>query len=131
MIIPGVDIDFFNFSAQADNYAVMLLSHTKTEKGISVLSKIGNFSELDADIPVSLYVDGKVFDARNVSTKPGEIASAYWDGIPLDTLMLECRIDTSDCLEADNTAFDAVNPADSRKIFLRERPIFLLKSSVL
>lgn len=118
MIIPGVDTDFFNFSAQADNYAVMLLSHTKTEKGISVLSKIGNFSELDADIPVSLYVDGKVFDARNVSTKPGEIVSVYWDGIPLDTLMLECRIDASDCLEADNTAFDVVNPADSRKILL-------------
>jgi Ca-activated chloride channel family protein len=130
MIIPGADTDFFNFSAQADNYAVMLLSHTKTKKGISALSRIGNFSELDADIPVSLYVDEKVFDARNVSAEPGEIVSVYWDGIPLDTLMLECRIDAKDCLEADNTAFDTVNPASSRKVLLAGGTNFFIEKAL-
>lgn len=114
--IPSVK--FYNFSRGGNNYAITLLSHTSTKNGITVLSKIANYSNQDANIPVSLYVDRKVFDARNVAVNKGETANVYWNSIPLNASALECRIDTEDTLAADNIAWDVINPVKNSKVLL-------------
>jgi len=67
--IPGENVSYSIKHETEDNYAVTLLSHSVTQKGISVLCKVANYSTVDAVIPLSLYADGKVFDAKNVEVK--------------------------------------------------------------
>lgn len=116
--IPGVNVRFSDMSSASGNFAVVLLSHSFTRNGITVLSRIANFSGSDASVPVSLSVDGRVFDARNVNIKAGETANIYWNSIPINAQLLQCSIDTKDLLDADNTAYDAVNPSNNIRVML-------------
>lgn len=116
--VPGVDVKFSRISNNGDNFAVILLSHTWTNKGLTVLSRIANYSTEDAVVPVSLYVDGIVFDAQNVDIKKGETASVYWDSVPNAINLIEVRIDKKDSLDIDNRAWNAVNKTKTNKVLL-------------
>jgi Ca-activated chloride channel family protein len=126
--ISGAKPDFFLMNGGGDNYAVTLLSHTRTQNGITALSRIANYGSQDAVIPLSLYVDGRVFDAKNADVKKGETKSIYWADIPEDALTVELRIDAKDSLDADNAAWNAVNPSRIAKILLAgKKNIFIEK----
>lgn len=117
--IPGVQEEFSIVSNNGDNFAVTLLSYTRSEKGLAVLGRVSNFSTSDATVPVSLYVDGVVFDARNVDIEKGGTANIYWsEDIPNDVRLLEVRIDREDSLKIDNRAWSAVNPSNTHKALL-------------
>lgn len=126
--IYGVDVEFSNISNNGDNFAVTMMSHTKTEKGITVLSRISNYSTKDATIPVSLYVDKNVFDAKNVDIKKGETANVYWNEILPEASLIETRIDIKDSLTMDNSAWNAVNNTKKNKaILISESNVFVEK----
>ena len=127
--VPGVEVKFSRVSQNGFNYAITLLSHTRTRNGITVLSRISNFSGSGASIPLSLYGDGKVLDAKNVEVAPGETSNVYWSGIPENTQQLECRIDAKDSLDADNRAWNTVNPSLNAKVMLvSEKNVFIEKA---
>jgi len=126
--IPGVDVEFSKVSNNGDNFAVTMMSHTKTEKGITVLSRISNYTARDATVPVSLYVDKNVFDAKNVDIKKGETVNVYWNGISPDVSLIETRIDVEDSLAMDNRAWNAVNDSKKNKVLLvTEGNVFIEK----
>lgn len=116
--VPGIAVKHYDFSGTGGNYAVVLLSHSASKNGVTALSRIANFSSLDATIPVSLYSDGKVFDAKNIDIKAGETSDVYWTGIPASSKYIECRIDLKDVLDIDNTGWDALTPPATGKVLL-------------
>ena len=130
--IPGVDVEFSKVSNNGDNFAVTMMSHTKTEKGITVLSRISNYSAKDATIPVSLYVDKNVFDAKNVDIKKGETANVYWNEVLPNAKLIEARIDIDDSLDIDNSAWNVVNNIKKNKVILvSDSNVFIEKIAAL
>lgn len=126
--IPGVLEDISNISNNGDNYAVTLISYSRGAKGLTVLGRVSNFSVSDATVPVSLYVDGIVFDARNVDIEKGGTSNIYWNDIPDNIKLLEVRIDREDSLKIDNSAWSAVNPSNIHKALLvTESNVFIEK----
>lgn len=126
--ISDANVEFSKISNNGDNYAVTMMSHTKTEKGITVLSRISNYSTKDVTIPVSLYVDKNVFDAKNVDIKKGETANVYWNEVLPNASLLETRIDINDSLAMDNRAWNAVNNIKKNKALLvSESNVFVEK----
>ncbi len=128
--IEGIQTRFFSVAGNGENYAVADLSHLRHENGITVLSRITNYGSEDADIPVSLYVNGKMYDAKKIRVRKGETANVYWDRVPLEAEVLECRLDLQDALEADNTAWDAVKPDETRKILLVSRENIFIEKAI-
>jgi len=127
--VPGVDISFSNLSGNGDNYAVLLLSHALSGKNLTALARIANYGKSSATLPVSLYADGNVLDAKNVSLDPGEVSTVYWNSIPESTRTLECRIEKKDSLDADNHCWDSVNPIKTGRVMLAtEKNIFVEKA---
>lgn len=116
--IPDTEVEFVKISNNGGNYGIDLLSHTKNQKGITVLGRISNYSNADASIPVSLYVDGKVFDAKNVDIKKDQINNVYWNNLPLEANTIEMRIDKEDSLLLDNMAYNVVTKGSTKKILL-------------
>lgn len=130
--VPGANVEFSNISNNGDNFAITMMSHTKTEKGITVLTRISNFGAKDAQVPVSLYVDGIVLDAKNVDIKKGETSNVYWNDVSSDVKLIEARIDMKDALEADNRAWNAVNDTKKYKaILVSENNVFIEKVAAL
>lgn len=123
-------INYYSYNRNGVNYAVTLLSQRKMLNSgeITALSRIGNFSLQDAEIDVSLYVDGSFFDAKRVTISPGESENLYWSGIPGTVSKIECKIDTEDILEKDNNAGIIVSSDKIRRVLLvTERNVYLEK----
>jgi len=128
--IPGDRTDYYSYNRNGSNYAVTLLSQRKLQNSneIAALSRIANFSQHSAELNVSLYADGNLFDARRVAVGAGESESLYWTGIPETVSKLECRIDTKDILEKDNYAGIILSSNKVSKVLLAtEKNIFLEK----
>jgi len=116
----GDNINYHLYNRNGENYAVTLLSHRKLQNSqeIMALSRIANFSLKDAELDVSLYTDGELFDARRVKVEAGKSENIYWKNIPGITSRLECRIDTEDILDKDNSAGLMVYSNKVRKVLL-------------
>lgn len=112
--------EYYTYDGNGANYAVTLLTHRKLEagQGMTVLSRISNFSSADAELDVSLYADGSLYDARRVTVVAGGGENLYWQGVPEETSRLECRIDTEDALAKDNSAVEMIYPDKTRKVLL-------------
>jgi len=126
--VDDENINYYSYNGNGDNYAVTLLSYRKLEnnKEITALSRITNFSARDAEMNISFYTDGMLFDARRVTVGAGKSESLYWTDIPETSTLLECRIDTPDILENDNISGVVVSPEKEFKVLLAtEKNIFL------
>jgi len=113
------NIELITVNGKGANYAITLMSHTTLEDGsISLLTVISNFSDKDETLPLSLYVDGKVADAREVRVKARDKTNVYWNKISGSARTLECRIEKKDPLEADNRAWTVINRSEKAKVLL-------------
>jgi len=124
------NINYYSYNRNGANYAVTLLSYRKMQNinEITVLSRIGNFSQQDAEIDVSLYIDGVFFDAKRLRINAGDSENLYWSGIPATASVLECKIDTEDVLEKDNKASVLVLENRTKKVLLvTKKNIYLEK----
>ena len=128
--VSGDNARYYSYNRNGDNYAVTLLSQRKNQNSpeITALSRIANFSKMDAELDVSLYTDGNLFDARRVKVGAGKSESVYWAGIPDSVSRLECRIDTEDTLPKDNIAgVMAQSEKKGRVLLATEKNVFLEK----
>ncbi len=128
--ITDENISYYSYTRNGENYSVTLLTYRRLSEGegITALSKISNFSHLEAELNVSLYTDGTIFDAKRVRVSPGTGENIYWPGIPNSVSKLELRIDTEDVLEKDNFAGLMINQTEKRKVlFAAEENVFLEK----
>lgn len=124
------NISFYSYNRNGENYAVTLLTYRRLNEGegITALGKISNFSHNEAELDVSLYADGTIFDARRVKVSPGNGENIYWPGISSTVSKLELRIDTEDVLKKDNIAGAMINQAENRKVLLAaDENVFLEK----
>lgn len=126
--ISGIDVEFSDISGEGENFSITMLSHTVTENSITALSTIANYSQSDATIPLSIYLDGRVFDAKNVDLKAGKVSNVYWEGLPKDTKIIEVRIDTEDALLIDNIYWNVVDKGlDSKALLVSNGNAFIEK----
>jgi hypothetical protein len=130
--IEGVEMEFSDMSGEAENFAIINLSHTVTENGITALSTIANYTGADAKIPLSIYLDGSVYDAKYVDIAFGETLNVYWNNLPESTNVIEVRIDKEDALAIDNTYWNVVEKGLGNKALLvSDGNVFIEKALAL
>jgi len=128
--IDDENISYYPYNRNGENYSVTLLTYRRLSDGtgLTALSKISNFSHTEAELDVSLYTDGEIFDAKRVNVSPGTGESIYWTGIPDTVNKLEVVIDTEDVLKKDNSAGLVINQAQKRRVLLAaDKNVFLEK----
>ena len=130
--INGADVENVNISQKGDNYANLLLSHSITDKGITLLNTIANYSEKDKVVSVSLLVNNKVFDAKDIEVKAKDITNVYWNNLPQNAQIIQSVIDEEDLLAGDNIAYDVINMSERDKVlFVSEGNVFIEKTLTL
>ncbi len=121
--------DFFNYNTQSTNYSIDLLSYSTARNGaVSALSVLSNHSDTDKTLDVSLYVDGAVFDAKEIDIEANKSINILWDNIPSNAQSLMCQIDSYDDLDKDNTMWAVVKKSEVQRVLLvTEHNVFLEK----
>lgn len=128
--LAAENVEYRSYNGNGDNFAVTALTWRRLSnaEGMTVLSRVSNYSAAAAELAVSLYTDGNLFDARSVKVGAGETESLYWQNVPGGISQLSCRIDNEDSLLLDNAATEAVYPSKTRKVLLvTEKNLYLEK----
>jgi len=121
-----------NYIVQKNNKNVGIsnIAYTKYEEQnkIVALVELINDSSEDVQVPVSLYVDEQLLDAKEVEINANEQAKVFFDTIPIETNKIKAQIDKEDILEADNVAYTIVTKKYKKKVALvTDANVFLEK----
>jgi len=102
------------------NYSVHQLSYTKYDElgTISVLTEVFNQDDKEAIIPLSLYIDGQFFGAKQLVIEAKSSGKVFFEDIPLSAHELMIELDVSDNLEIDNKAYGLVTQEKMKKALL-------------
>ncbi len=102
------------------NFSVHEITYTKylKEGNITALTEIFNQSEEMQIIPVSLYVDGLFFGAKQIEIEAGASGKLFFENIPLETERLHVQIDAEDILAVDNHSYCIIRQEKMQKVLL-------------
>jgi len=102
------------------NYSVHQLSYTKYDElgTISVLTEVFNQDDTEALIPLSLYIDGQFFGAKQLLIEAKSSGKIFFEDIPITTRELKIELDVSDNLKIDNQAYGLVTQEKTKKALL-------------
>lgn len=127
-VYPGAQI--MEIGKSSDNVGIHGLSYTIYEKtgSISVLADIANEGSEKVAVPVSLYADDILLDAKEVELEALESGKIFFDDIPIGTKTVMVQIDRKDNLEVDDKAYAIIasNPVRTA-VLVSESNVFLEK----
>lgn len=125
---PGIDAKSQVINAKGENYSIQNLSHSFNKGNISSVSSVSNFSRENVHLPISLYADNQVVDARIIDLTGNETKNVYWRNIPQNAKLIEARIDVEDNLSGDNKVYDVISGGKPIKaILFSKQNVFIKK----
>ena len=103
-----------------ENTGIAQISYTKypQQKSISVMVEVFQNGLEPSMLPISLYVDDLLFDAKQIQVEKDQTAKVFFDGIPFDVKEIKAQVDEEDYLVKDNMAFTIVTNTQKRKVAL-------------
>lgn len=84
----------------------------------AVLTEVFNQGEKDQIVPVSLYLDGLFFGAKEVQVEAKGSEKLFFDGLPVTVDTIEVRLDVEDVLIQDNIARTVLKSDTVQKVLL-------------
>lgn len=124
--VPSVPypVRFDSISGEGANAAILGLSARSGLSGRQLWASIGNWGPARSTT-LSLSVDGRLFDARQLNLPAGGITGVEVGDLPPGEAV-EARLDTEDALAADNTAWHVTaQGAPTRVLLYGEESRFL------
>lgn len=102
------------------NFSVHDITYTKylKEGTITALTEVFNHNKSSEIIPVSLYLDGQFFSAKQVEIEGRSSGKLFFENIPFDTKELHVQIDGEDILAIDDHAYKIVKSEKLQKALL-------------
>lgn len=103
-----------------NNSAVYDLAVTKyPNKGtVSVMARVFNHDSQAKRIPLSLYVDGLFFGAKEAMVETGGTSSLFFEDIPMSVTEIRAVIDADDVLPFDNEAVTTLKAEPIQKVLM-------------
>lgn len=127
------DIDnlFINYiDGEEKNIAIDNISHSIDKNGITVLTTVTNYSDEDLTFDLSLYVDNKLSDVKEINLSPRESTNIYWQGVDPNAGILTVEADIDDSLEEDNIRYHVVNSNPIKKALLVSKGNVFLEKAI-
>ncbi len=122
--VPG-DIRFVPIGTSADNVAVGALAVSATPGNPPELyTRLINHGTQRADVILSLFLDGKLFNAQSYTVDPGNAVNVTVDKLPKTFRMVEARLSrpassiVPDYLSEDDVAYAVYDPASAGRALL-------------
>lgn len=125
----SLDTQTISVGKSADNVSIELLSHKIENDKLSALIKVKNYGKPIVEQSVSIYVDGFIFDTKQIGLKANEQKDIIFENLPNTAYVLEAVLEQDDILNADNRRFDIISKNINKKVLLiSEQNIFLDKA---
>jgi hypothetical protein len=105
---------------QGDNQAVSALSLRELAGGqaVSLFAQVTNHAPKPANRRLNIYVDGQLFDARDITIPAGSTTEIVQDDLPATTRQAKVRLQGSDSLALDDLAWTVRTPGKPAPVLL-------------
>ncbi|MFQ5343969.1 MAG: VWA domain-containing protein, partial [Anaerolineae bacterium] len=100
-------VRYIPIGERGDNQAVSALSLQELAAGqaISLFAQATNYGPAPVTRRLDIYVDGRLFDARNITIPAGDTTEIVQDDLPATTQQVEVRLEGTDSLTLDDRAW--------------------------
>lgn len=104
--LPGlpVPVSYVSVGQGSDNRAILALAVRDGVQGPQAFVRVANFDDQEAMALVELEVDGRLFDARQLTLPPRGEQGLTVAGLPLDARQVTARLSDGDALPVDDVA---------------------------
>ncbi len=116
----AVGLEHFEYrrvGERQDNLAIGAFSMQEGSGQPLALTRIDNYGSKEGEGTVRLLGDGRLLDAQPVRVSPGKPAYLFWN-VPQGASYLEARLDATDALASDNSAWLISRQARQAKVLL-------------
>jgi VWA domain-containing protein/aerotolerance regulator-like protein len=126
----GAGLRFVRVGQRADNVGIVAMNSRATQSGArrELFASIANFGANDRSIAVELKINGNLADARTVNVAANDRAALVFNSLPDEGGLAELKLDLSDDLASDNTAYAFLNDARPIRVGVASENPFLLAS---
>jgi Ca-activated chloride channel family protein len=112
-------VRYMPMGMDGDNQAISVLSLTAAPGGgLAAFAQVANYGDAPAHRRLSLYADGKLFNAYDLEIAPHGQRSVAVDDLPSETRIVEARLTGQDTLSLDDRAWDVYRHADPAAVTL-------------
>jgi Ca-activated chloride channel family protein len=112
-------VRYMPIGMDGDNQAISVLSLTAAPGGgLTAFAQVTNYGDAPAHRRLSLYADGKLFNAYDLEIAPHGQRSVAVDDLPSETRIVEARLTGQDTLSLDDRAWDVYRHADPAAVTL-------------
>ncbi len=111
-------VDWIRVGGLAENLAIVAFATQQTDQGPVALARIANTGSSPVTDRVELWVDGRLYDARQFSVPAGKSISETWTTLPKNAQTLEARLPRTDALALDNRAYALITPGQPVRVLL-------------
>jgi hypothetical protein len=126
----GAGLRFVRVGQRADNAGIVAMNSRAAQSGVrrELFASIANFGASDRTIAVELKINGALADARTVNVAANDRAALVFNSLPDAGGLAELKLDLSDDLASDNTAYAFLNDARPIRVGVASENPFLLAS---
>ncbi|MBI2864458.1 MAG: BatA domain-containing protein [Chloroflexi bacterium] len=100
-----VPLRFIPVGTSGNNAAISSIALRDGPTGVGLFLGLTNYGEAAQTGRAGVYVDGQVFAVRDVELAPDAESGFAWTDLPADAELVQARLEASDDLSADNTAW--------------------------
>ena len=118
--------------SEGENCSLDYINYSVKDDEVEVLCKVTNHGQLEVTQDVSLYVNQQIADVQNVTIKPQESETVYFNPQKMETdgsAVVKAELSRKDALTSDNMqSMAVVAAAEKRVLLLSEGNVFLEKA---
>ena len=127
--LEEINGEVVNLSTDRNNVSLDYIAHSQTEKGLKVMIRVTNHGKESNKIELCLYGETKLMAYKDISLKPSETQTVYFENISQNNKYIYGEISQKDALMDDNTIYSVVKQNNAGKILLcSDQNIFLEKA---
>ena len=120
--IPG-EVSYIPVGESQNNLAVSALALRQAQANPQLFAEITNYDSVDRNVLLSIYFNGELMDARQLSLKADSSGSLTVDNLSNESGIYQAKIsdptnDALDSLALDDTAFAVFQSTSARRVLL-------------
>ncbi|MBN2503625.1 MAG: BatA and WFA domain-containing protein [Anaerolineales bacterium] len=130
--LPG-EVRYVPIGVSSNNLSISALALSPTSRGAELFARVTNHGESERAVILSLYRDGKLFDAQRLAIPAGEEATRVFTGLPNERAAYSAQLSpvaengaAVDSLPLDDTAYAVYQPGvEGRTLLVSPGNFFL------
>ena len=111
------EFQYRRIGTREDNLAIGAFSWRDSSEGPVAMTRIDNYGAEEQEVSVNLLSEGKTLDVQVLKVEPGKPGYLFWP-VSKQAAYLEARLEGTDALAADNSAWLVPHKDDLSKVLL-------------